>query len=332
MQQAYKIINDIKNGNYSSVYILCGEELFFIDKVIQTAEEFFVDNDKHTFDKHVFFGKETNLQDIINICGQFSMFGDKQFVLLKNAELKKDDFDLLTTYISDAAPQTILMISLKSKLDKRSKLYKSAKDKSVFLETKQLYDNQLPDFINGLIQQKSWKCSTKVLHLISDHIGNNLSRVESELGKLDLFIPENGELTVDLVEKYMGISKEYNNFEWVDAIADRNQNKALKLALHFGKDSKNYPFMLSVSILYNFFTNLLVYHTLQDKSSMNAAKALKVPPTITEKYKKAYRNYTLKQVTHSLKVIHKSYMEAVGIETSKDEKAKFVSLCLNILS
>lgn len=325
------LIKDIENKKFAPYYLLDGDEPFFLDLIIKSLEENVLEEEQKSFDRHAFYGSEASWVQIVNTAKQFPMFGGKQLVLVKEAQIRKEAHDLLSRYFEQPAAQTILIILLKSSLDKRSKPYKKAKEKGVVFSSKGLYDNQIPEFVRDQIIAFGREASQEVSFVLAENLGNNLSRIHQEIGKLDLLVEKGKAIDFDAVERYTGISKTYNNFELIDALAERNNKKILKIAWHFSKNKKDHPFLLSLTLVYNFFANLMVVHTLNDQSEMSISKALGLPPFVSRKYLAALRKYPLKKVTYTLAKIRIAFGAAVGVDnTKKTDGEKLMDLVLEI--
>jgi DNA polymerase-3 subunit delta len=239
IMKAEKIISDIKKGNTKPVYWLEGDEEYFIDQVMQVAEHDILPESEASFNKTVLYGRDTDWATVVNACRRYPMFAERQVVLLKEAQAMRD-IEKLEGYIEKPLDSTLLFVAYKGKkVDGRTKLAKLLKDKSVQLTTKKLYDNELPAWTEALVHSKGFSMLPKALHLLIDHIGNDLSRISNEIDKMTLNLAGRKNITEDDIEQFVGISKEYNVFELQDALARRDFYKAMRIATYFGQKSES---------------------------------------------------------------------------------------------
>jgi len=334
MKEVNQILNDLKRKIVKPVYFLSGEETYYIDQVSDYIEENFLDESEREFNQTVIYGKDTDLGSIISAAKRFPMMSEYQVVIVKEAqnlkELSKgsksddgeddDESDAkaskgannpFVNYLQHPQTSTVLVICYKYKtIDKRSAIAKALQKQAVFLETKRLYDNQLPDWITGYVQEKNYKISPKASFLLAEFLGNDLSKIANEVGKLMINIPEGSEISAELVQDNIGISKEYNVFELQDALAKKDILKANRIINYFAENEKEHPAVMTLSSLYNYFSKILMFHFLPDKSKMAAAGALGVNPFFVDGYARAAANYN----TAKLKAIF-SYLKEYDLKT-----------------
>jgi DNA polymerase-3 subunit delta len=239
-----KILNDLKKQNFKPVYWLEGDEEFFIDQVINYAENKILTESEAGFNLTVYYGRDASWTDVVNSCRRYPMFSEKQVVILKEAQGMKD-IEKLESYIEKPLNSTFLFVAYKNKkLDGRTKLAKMLKDKAVLFTSKKLYDNELPDWTSGLIKSKGFTITNKALFLLIDHIGNDLSRLNNEVDKLALNLGTRKNITEDDIENFVGISKEFNVFELQQAIASKDLYKAVRIIQYFEANPKAAPLQL----------------------------------------------------------------------------------------
>lgn len=313
---AEKIIADLKKGNYKTVYWLEGDEEFFIDKVVQYAEHHILSEDEAGFNLTVFYGKDAEWADVINACRRYPMFSEKQVVLLKEAQAMRN-IEKLEGYIDKPLSSTILVVAYKNKkVDGRTRLAKLLKDKGVVLSTKKLYDNELPEWAQNLVQSKGFSITKKALFLLLDHIGNDLSRLNNEIDKLALNLGDRKNITEDDIERYVGISKEFNVFELQQAVAARDLYKAIRIIQYFESNPKAAPIQLVLPSLYNFFSKVLVLHSLPSRDEKTAATAIGVSPFFVKDYLQAAQRYSYPAVEKLLLLLHQYNLRSIGIDDS----------------
>ena len=313
---AEKIIGDWKKKKFKPVYWLEGEEDYFIDLVIHYAEHEILTESEAGFNLMVFYGKDASWIDVVNACKRYPMFSERQVVILKEAQQMRD-IDKLESYIEHPLSSTIFVVSYKEKkVDGRSKLAKTLKEKGEMLTTKKMYDNQLPDWTNDLIQSKGRSISQKALMLLVDHIGNDLSRINNEIDKVLVNLGERTSITEDDIEKYVGVSKEYNPFELQSAMAAKDLAKAMKIIQYFEANPKAAPIQLVLPTLYNLFSKTYMIFGQQAKDDRTVATNIGVNPFFVKDYMATARNYGYAGVESALLLLHQYNLKSVGVNDS----------------
>ena len=306
------ILSDLKKKKYKNVYWLEGEEDFFIDEIIDYAAANILTESEASFNLSVFYGKDTEWTQLFNACRRYPMFSDKQVVLVKEAQDMRS-LDKMEAYIERPLPSTILFIAYKGKkVDGRTKLAKLLKEKAVFFTTKKLYDSQLPEWTADLVKQKGLTISGKALQLLIDHIGNDLNRLHNEIDKLALNLGQGKAITEDAIEKYVGISKEFNVYELQNAVAYKDFYKAIRIANYFEANPKAAPLQLIFPSLYSFFSKVLVvFGAGRDEKSV--AAALGVSSFFARDYMQAANRYGQHGVERLLLLLHQYNLKSLGI-------------------
>lgn len=321
---ADKIVQDWKQKKFGPVYWLEGEEDYYIDKVINYAEHHILSESEAGFNLTVFYGRDANWADVVNACMRYPMFADKQVVLLKEAQQMKD-IDKLENYIESPLKSTIFVVAYKEKkVDGRSKLAKLLKDKAVLVTTKKMYENQLPQWTNELVESKGYSISQKALMLLVDHIGNDLSRINNEVEKLLVNLSQRKNITEDDIEKYIGVSKEYNVFELQNAIAKKDLGKAMKILQYFEGNPKAAPIQLVLPSIYNFFSKLYILHGTGSKDEKSAAAALGVSPFFIKDYLAAAQKYNYEATERVLLLLHDYNLKSLGINDAGTSDASLL--------
>lgn len=313
---AEKIIGDWKKKKFKPVYWLEGDEDYFIDTVVHYAEHEILTEAEAGFNLMVFYGKDASWIDVMNACKRYPMFSERQVVILKEAQQMRD-IDKLEPYIEHPLSSTIFVVSYKEKkVDGRSKLAKTLKEKGEMLTTKKMYDNQLPDWTNDLIQSKGRTISQKALMLLVDHIGNDLSRINNEVDKVLVNLGERNNITEDDIEKYVGISKEYNPFELQSAMAAKDLAKAMKIIQYFEANPKAAPIQLILPTLYNLFSKTYMIFGQSAKDDKTVAANIGVNPFFAKDYMATARNYGYAGVESALLLLHQYNLKSVGVNDS----------------
>ena len=287
------IAKDLKAGKYAPVYFFAGEEPFYAQQLLQLIEKGILDESERSFNQTVLYGKETNMLQILDEAKRFPMMSERIVVVVKEAQhLKAVDWELLAGYLERPQPSTVLAFGhMNKKLDKRSKAGKAIKANSVFLESDPLRDYQVMPWLEKELGAKGFRCSSNVVAAMAEQVGTDLSRLHKEVEKLDVAMGDQRDLSADDIERHIGISKDYNNFELVAAIAERNIAKAFKIVHYFSKNPKDHPVQMTTGILFNFVNNLLQYHSMNGKSEKSIASALKIHPYFLKQFAQASRHY-----------------------------------------
>lgn len=314
-----QILKDINSGSFAPVYFLQGEETFFIDNIIENIENTALDESQKSFNQIILYGKDTSLTDVIGAARRYPMMGERQVVIVKEAQEMRDWTkdavqSLVVNYIENPLPSTILVFGYKYKtIDKRTKFGKAIEKNSVFLTAKKLYDNQVPDWINSYCKSREMKISNGAVMMLSENIGNNLQRLANEIEKLLLNVKEGQEVSSAMVQKYVGISKDYNIFELQKALSAMNKLKALKIANYFASNPGNNPLVLTIYSLFSYYSKLLLIHHASDKNEKAIASAIGVNPFFVKEYLLAARNYPVGKVVENIKYLHEADMQSKGI-------------------
>jgi len=319
-----KIIQDWQKGLFKPVYWLEGEEDYFIDKVMDYAENKILAESEMGFNLTVFYGKDADWAAIINACRRYPMFSEKQVVLLKEAQQMRD-LDRLEAYIEKPLPSTVFVVSYKEKkIDGRTRLAKTIKEKGVMLTTKKMYDNQLPEWTKDLVEKKGFSISQKALLLVVDHIGNDLNRIENEIEKLSLNLGKRKNITEDDIEDYVGISKDFNVFELQAAIAGRDVEKAIRIVQYFDANPKVAPVQLVLPSLYGFFSKVFMIYGVHSKDEKTIAQALGIHSFFIKDYMKAAQVYSYSGVEKILLLLHQYNLKSVGINNAGTREASLL--------
>ena len=308
------ILSDLKAKKYKPVYFLMGEESYYIDLITDyIAKEVLNDTEKE-FNQTIFYGKDVDVQTVISTAKQFPFMGERTLVIVKEAQqLKK--IEALDSYLDQVQETTILVLCYKYKtLDKRKSFTKNLAKKAVLFDSKKLYDNQIPNWIEQYLHKLQYRIAPKASYLLAEYLGTDLSKISNELDKLTIITPQNKEITSELIEKNIGISKDYNNFELTNALAKKDVLKSNRIANFFAQNTKDNPLVVSITVIYNFFQRTLLLHTLSDKSNRNAAKVLGVNPYFIKDYELAARNYNKRKCMQIISLCRSYDMKSKGVD------------------
>lgn len=308
------IIKNIAKGSYSPIYFLHGQEPYFIDLIEKFATSKIITEAARDFDQNIIYGKDTDLQTVINSAKRFPMMGSHQVVSVREAQNFKN-FDELIHYSKTPQEQTILIFSYKGKkLDAR--IIKKLNQNVEFFESKKLYDNQIPGWIITQVQSEHLKISEKSALILSEFLGNDLAKVANEIKKLSISLPKNSEITADIIEKNIGISKDYNIFELSTAIANRDILKANRIVNHFAANEKNYPLVLTLSSLYRLFSKIMGCYFSPSNQPDIIAKTIGVNLFFVKDYVNGKRNYTKRQIFTIIKHLSDYDLKSKGYGNS----------------
>ena len=288
-----EIKGGILNNKFMPVYLFQGEEPYFIDQLTELLIERVLDDSERDFNQTLVYGSEVDVATVINAAKRFPMMSERQLVVVKEAQNLKN-IEELFHYVKQPQPSTVLVLNYKyGKLDGRKKLAVEIDKTGILFESKKIYENKIPAFISSYLQPKQVSIDPKSAQILTDYLGNNLSKLTNELEKLIISLPENHrKITSELIETNIGISKDFNNFELQSAIAGRDILKANRILKYFKENPKNNPITSTLSVLYNFFSNLMICHFSKDKSenSLMALLDLRFNFQVSD-YMKALRIY-----------------------------------------
>lgn len=317
MAQTFESIrSDINKGIFKPIYLLMGEEAYFIDVLTAMLEEKVLTETEKDFNMQVFYGVDSDVNTIISTARRFPMMAEHQLIIVKEAQ-QLDGFELLDTYAKNPMLSTVLVLNFKhGSVDKRKAVIKIIEKTGVVFESKKLYDNQIPPFVKSYFQEKGISIDDKSAQMLADFVGNDLSKLIKELEKLQISLPPAVKrITSDNVEKNVGISKEYNNFELLKAIIEKNTLTASRIVAYFEKNPKDNPVFMTISVLFNFFSNLLECYWVPNKSEQNIMNALNLRSTyFVRDYMTALKYYNVNKVMEIISLLRTYDAKSKGID------------------
>ncbi|MFM2264742.1 MAG: hypothetical protein RLZ77_158 [Bacteroidota bacterium] len=314
MDEAVKIVNDIKNGQIKPIYFLMGEEAYYIDKIADYIEQNVLTEDEKGFNQTVLYGRDVTIEDIISTAKRFPMMAERQVVIVKEAQDLLRTIEQIERYTDDPVPTTVLVFCYKYKtIDKRKKFTKNIEKMGVLFESKKLYENQVGDWITRLLKSKGYGIEPKATAMLVEFLGTDLSKINNELEKLQIVLPKKSTITAKDIEENIGFSKDFNVFELRKAIGERNQLKAYQIVQYFSENPKENPILMVTALIFGYFQQLLQYHGLKDKSSKNVAAALKISPYFTKDYELAARNFPMKKVSAAIAKLRDMDVKSKGV-------------------
>ncbi|HZB12378.1 MAG TPA: DNA polymerase III subunit delta [Chryseolinea sp.] len=337
--QVKKIWSDLKAGKFAPVYFLQGEESFYIDMISNYIETHALTESEKGFNQVILYGKDVTMASILTNARRFPMMAERQVVIVKEAQdiqdLNKEiGAKLLLDYLTRQVPSTILVFCHKHKsLDKRRELGKKIDQYAVMLNTKKMYDNQLPEFVYEYIKEKKVQVDDRAVQVLCEYVGNDLHRLANEIDKLIISLPPGGGISVDQVMNQVGVSKEYNIFELQKAILQRDSLLANKIVNYFESNTKKNPMIPVVAFLYSFFSKLLMATQVADKSEKGLASELRVSPYAVRDYTLALRQYSQVKIIDNITALKDADLKLKGVNTgAADEGQIFRELVWRIMN
>ncbi len=317
MTEAKAILKDIRAKQYKPVYLLHGEESYFIDTISDYIQNNVLEEHEKDFNQTILYGKETDAGQIVASAKRFPMMAERQVVIVKEAQNLGRELDKLESYFSNPMESTLLVICYKyKKVDKRKKVAKVADKMGVLFESKKLYENQVGGWIEGVMKSKGYAIEPKATYMLVEFLGTDLAKINNELQKLQLILPKGTAITGDHIEENIGISKDFNVFELNKAIGQRNVKKCFAICNYFSANPKQHPIIPIIALLYNYFSKVLLYHGLPSKSDDAVAKALKVNRFFVKDYAEAAKYYPMRKVSGIISSIKDADLKVKGVGAS----------------
>lgn len=320
---ANRIISDIKNKKLLPVYLLHGEEPYYIDQISDYIEEHVLEEAQKGFDQTILYGKDTDFVTIVNAAKRYPMLGSHQVIIVKEAQnLKwKGDDGLLLAYLENPMKSTVLVLAHKyGKFDKRKKIYKVAEKAGVVLESTKLYDDKVAPWIASFVKSRGWEIHPQASAMMAEYLGNDLSKVVNELEKLMLNVPKEREISTQDIERNIGISKDFNVFELNTALAKRDAAKAFQIVSYFAANPRSNPVQVILGAMAGYFTKILKYHYLPDRSPQVAAKELGVHPFFIREYEIAARSYNRRKTFDIIAYLSEYDLKSKGLNAVNIEQ------------
>lgn len=309
------IIRQLKAKEYAPVYFLTGDEPYFIDSISDFIEENVLTESEKAFNQVKLYGRDVDFKSVVDQVTQFPLMAEKRVVLLKEAQSMKD-FDQLQGYFSKPATTSILVISYKhKKLDGRSAVAKVLDKNAVVLKASRIYDNQVPDWIKSYLSGQHIGIKEEATMLLSEYVGADLSKLSNELEKLTINVGPGATVTPEEIERYIGISKEYNIFELQKALAVKDGPRLARMAQYFRDNSKDHPPVMVIGSLYTYFSKVLLARTYANWTDKQLMGALKLnSPFFLREYRTAARNYSREKLDRVFYFLLEADKQAKGID------------------
>ncbi len=327
-----EILDDLNKKIYYPVYFLYGEEPFFIDEISDYMEMNILTETEKEFNLTILYGKDITVPDIIGSARRYPMMSNYQVIIIKEAQDVKN-IEELEPYVQHPLASTLLVLCYKyEKADRRKSFFKLVEKTGVLFESPRLYDNKIPDWITTYLVKKNYSISVKASILLTEFLGNDLSRIVNELVKLTINVPPGQEITEEVIERNIGISKDFNVFELQKALGKKDVVKANQIINYFAANPRENPLVKVIPILYSFFSKILLYHCLQDKSKNNVAAALSINPFFVQDYQAAARTYPSAKIISLIRILREYDLKAKGVDnTLADDGELMKELIFKIL-
>lgn len=320
MNEIRTIVSDIKKGNIKPIYFLMGDEPYYIDKISDYIEQTVLDEAEKGFNQQIMYGRDATIEDIISAAKRYPMMAERQVLIIKEAQDLSRNIEKLIAYAQNPQPTTVLVINYKyKKLDKRKKLHKAIAKTGLIYESKKLYENQVSDWIRRVLSGKKYQIEPKAAQMLVEFLGTELSKISNELDKLMLILPQETIINDKHIEENIGISKDFNNFELQKAIGAKNIAKANRIINYFAENPKNNPTVMTMSLLNSFFTKLLLFHGLKDKSKSSVSKSLGVNFYFIDDYFLAARNYPMRKVAQIITLLRDADLKSKGVGANQTQ-------------
>ncbi len=318
-QTAESVLKKLRNNEYAPVYFLYGTEPFYNDLITDYIIENALTESEKGFNLMILYGRDITMADMITHAKRFPMMAERQVVVIKEAQEIKDwnkaeSENLLNGYITNPLPSTILVLVYKNKSpDKRKSLFKNLDKYAIVVESNKLYDNQLPEWVEKYVVEKGHAIDLKATYMLVENIGNDLERLSNEIDKILINYIEKVEINSGIVQKYVGISKDYNSFELQRAIGVRDVVKANRIVNYFSANIKNNPVIPTIALLFGFFSKLLIIHSTRDRNPKSLASLTGIHPFFIKEYIHAAQNYPKSKVIDNIHYIREADLRSKGV-------------------
>ncbi|MDP3353451.1 MAG: DNA polymerase III subunit delta [Flavobacteriaceae bacterium] len=314
MADISQIITEIKNNKVKPIYFLMGDEPFFIDQIADYIEDHLLSEEDKGFNQMVLYGRDVSIDEIIANAKRYPMMAERQVVIVKEAQELSRTIEKLEAYAANPTPTTVLVFCYKYKtIDKRKALAKNIIKNGELFVSEKLYENKVADWIRRELSNRKYHIDPKASNMLVEFLGTDLGKINKEIEKLMIILPVGSTITPEVIEKNIGISKDYNNFELKKAIGERNVFKANQIIIYFAQNIKANPLPMTIGILNGFFTQLLLYHGLPDKNQQVVAKVLRINPYFVSEYQTAARNYPMRKVSECIALLRDADVKSKGV-------------------
>ena len=313
------LLDDIRARSFAPLYLLGGEEAFYLDVLSDAIEEHALEEHERDFNQTILYGRDSDLDQVLAAARQFPMMAERRLVLVKEAqELRewksKDKLEKLAAYADNPVSSTVLVLVHRNKMpDKRLGAVKRIQQAGVVFQSSKIRDYKLPEWIEGFVQSKGRRISPRTAQVMAEYLGNDLKKVAGELEKLFIALPDGGEVSDTLIEQHIGISKEYNIFELTGALAEKDIGRVTRIVQYMRANEKSNPVPRILPVLTNYFGRVLTFHHLPSHDPSAVASALRVHPFAAKEYARAARNYPARKVARIFGYLRECDAKSKGV-------------------
>ena len=309
------VAHDVKAGKISPLYCLMGDEPFYIDRLESIITQKVMPESNRDFDMELLYGSDVDGMRVADSCRQFPMLGEKRLVVVREAQQMRAGQDALASYCQNPMDTTVLVLCHKSgKMDTRKALGKAISANGVIFESKRVYDSALPSFIKGYLKDKGKEIDEKAVQMLVEHVGADLTRMSSELDKLTIAIPEESRVTSAIVEDQTGMSKDFNNYELLGALAEKSKSQAAQIVKYYNNNPRSFALPATLSLMFAFYSDLMQAYYSPDKSENGIAEWLGMPNwKVRREIMPAMRNYSGRRVMNILSMIRETDAKGKGV-------------------
>lgn len=328
MKEFDSLIKKVKNKEFLPVYFFHGEEPYYTDELTQVFENEIIPEEERSFGQTVVYGRDTTLGEVMALAQQMPMFGTLNLIIVKEAQdlkFEENETKALENYIENPLSTTLLVFAYKhKKIDARKKFAKALQKSGMLFYSEPVKDYQLGKWISEKLQEMRFKTAPNISNLLAEYLGNDLSRIQNELNKLKIILKEDEILDETVVEKHIGISKEFNIFELQKALGMRDQNRAMRIAHFIAQNPKSNPLPMMMGSLYTYFSNLIIYQTMNGQPPNTIAEAMGVNPYFLKDYAQAAAFYPLKYATRIISILRETDMKTKGLGANATEDGELL--------
>lgn len=333
-----QIIQDLGQNKIKPIYILHGDENFFLDQIGAFLLQNVIPEHEKGFNEVILYGKDINIGDVINNARRFPMMAERQLVYIREAHSiqdinNKDSQQLLEGYAKNPLGSTVLVLHFGKSPDARKAWLKAAGTSGEVVVSKRIYDNQVPDFISTYCKSKGIVIQQKANHLLFEQVGNNLEAITKEIDKIAINLKDGAQIDADIIQEFVGISKDYNVFELQKAITVKDKAKCFQITNYFASNTKDHPIQPVITMLFAYFSKVLLVHASNARDDRSVAALLKVNPYFVKDYTTAARNYGIAKIMFIIHALRISDQNSKGVESgTKTESDMYKELIFSILN
>lgn len=316
-----RLFQSVEKKQFAPFYLIDGEEAFYLDLITAFFESKILSPSEKDFNLRVFYGKDAQWLEVVNACRRFPMFAERQVVILKDAS-HLENLNELSAYLEKPSPSTVFLIEHRSKkTDGRSRLVKLAKEKGFYFTSEKIKDERIPDWIRGYGQQTGFHIPEKEAHILAAYLGNDLQKIANEIEKVRINVPGEEMLTAELIQKYIGINRDYNVFEMASALTSGNKEKVYRMLSYFSANPKSAPLPLVVGSFYNHFNTLYQVLSLKGKSEKEISDVLKLYGFRLKEAMAGSKDLQMSQIEDCILILSEINAKGVGINSVSSDSS-----------